>query len=195
VLTLEASNVESLASLAAFQFYLDQPEVALRYYRRLLQMGIDSAALWNNIGLSCYYSGQLDMCLTCFERALQSAEGDVQGDIWYNLSHLSIGIGDQGLAYQCLKVALAADPSHVEAQNNLAVMELKKGNVELARTGYREAHRLGPHTFEPPFNAALLAFKLGDTQDSFNLVNKALECYPEHADSKELLATLQARLA
>merc|ERR1712098_243247 len=76
-----------------------------------------------------------DMCLTCFERALQSAESDTQGDIWYNISHIAIGIGDLGLAYQALKVALAADPSHVEAQNNLAVLELKKGNIELARGG------------------------------------------------------------
>jgi hypothetical protein len=43
--------------------------------------------------------------------------------------------------WQALKVALAADPSHVEAQNNLAVLELKKGNIELARGGFREAHR------------------------------------------------------
>ena len=64
VLALEASNVESLACLAAFQFYSDQPEVALRYYRRLLQMSVDSPALWNNLGLSCFHSGQFDMCLT-----------------------------------------------------------------------------------------------------------------------------------
>jgi len=193
VLAQEASNVESLACLAAFQFYSDQPEVALRYYRRLLQMGLDSPALWNNLGLSCFHAGQFDMCLTCFERALQSAESDTQGDIWYNISHIAIGIGDLGLAYQSLKVALAADPSHVEAQNNLAVLELKKGNIELARGGFREAHRLGPHAFEPPFNSALLCFKLGDSQESYNLVGKALECYPEHADSKELLKQLKAK--
>ena len=57
----------------------------------------------------------------------------------------------------------------------------------------REAHRLGPHTFEPPFNAALLAFKLGDSQESFTQVSLALDCYPEHADSAELLATLKAQ--
>ncbi|CAN0396489.1 unnamed protein product, partial [Scytosiphon promiscuus] len=40
VLCLDASNIEAIASLAANHFYgADQPEVALRYYRRLLQMG------------------------------------------------------------------------------------------------------------------------------------------------------------
>ena len=53
--------------------------------------------------------------------------------------------------------------------------------------------RLGPHTFEPPYNSALLSYKLGDLQESFNQATKALECYPEHADSKELLKTLREK--
>jgi len=38
VLALDSSNVEGMASLASNYFYTDQPEVALRYYRRLLQV-------------------------------------------------------------------------------------------------------------------------------------------------------------
>lgn len=38
VLLLDASNVEAIACLAADHFYSDQPELALRYYRRLLQV-------------------------------------------------------------------------------------------------------------------------------------------------------------
>jgi hypothetical protein len=38
VLALDASNVEAIACLAADHFYSDQPELALRYYRRLLQV-------------------------------------------------------------------------------------------------------------------------------------------------------------
>ena len=40
---------------------------------------------------------------------------------------------------------------------------------------------------------ALLAFKLGDFQSSFELVSKALAAYPGHSDSKELLSQLQHR--
>mmetsp|Transcript_7923 Transcript_7923/g.19260 ORF Transcript_7923/g.19260 Transcript_7923/m.19260 type:complete len:535 (-) Transcript_7923:206-1810(-) len=193
VLSLDASNVESVACLASFQFYSDQPEVALRYYRRLLQMGCDTPALWSNLGLCCFGAGQYDMCLTCFDKALQGAGQDTLGDIWYNISHVAIGIGDLGLAYQALKVAVAADPNHAEAHNNLAVLELKKGNLELSRSGFREAARLGPFSFEPPFNSALLAHKLGETQESFDHVNKALECWPEHTESKELIEILRSK--
>ena len=38
VLTIDASNVEAIACLAANHFYSDQPELALRFYRRLLQV-------------------------------------------------------------------------------------------------------------------------------------------------------------
>jgi hypothetical protein len=36
-----------------------QPEVGLRFYRRLLQMGAVSPELWNNLGLSCFYASQV----------------------------------------------------------------------------------------------------------------------------------------
>lgn len=39
VLAYDATNVEAIACIAAHHFYTDQPEVALRYYRRLLQVG------------------------------------------------------------------------------------------------------------------------------------------------------------
>ncbi len=38
-LVRDASNVEAIACIAADHFYSDQPELALRYYRRLLQVG------------------------------------------------------------------------------------------------------------------------------------------------------------
>ncbi|EKX55519.1 hypothetical protein GUITHDRAFT_156789 [Guillardia theta CCMP2712] len=177
----------------ALDVYKQSPEVALRYYRRLLQMGVSSSALWNNLGLCCFYAGLYDMSLTCFEQALISAEDDTLGDIWYNISHIAIGIGDLGLAYQTLKVAVAADPNHAEATNNLAILELRKGNVELARSGFKEAGKQGPHAFEPPFNSALLAYKLGDAQESFQLVQQALLCYPDHVESKELLEQLKQK--
>ncbi len=34
-------------------------EIALRFYRRLLQMGIATSELWNNIGLCCFHASQV----------------------------------------------------------------------------------------------------------------------------------------
>jgi hypothetical protein len=62
--------------------YADQPEVALRHYRRLLQQsagggaggGGASAELWTDLGLATFFGGQLDLSSPCFERALACAD-------------------------------------------------------------------------------------------------------------------------
>ena len=65
VLHFDAANVEAIASLASHHFYTDQPEVALRFYRRLVQMGINNTELWNNLGLCCFYASQYDYTVLC----------------------------------------------------------------------------------------------------------------------------------
>ncbi|KAJ1480123.1 hypothetical protein T484DRAFT_1811718 [Baffinella frigidus] len=115
VLSLDASNVESVACLASFQFYSDQPEVALRYYRRLLQMGVlqfyfnqpevalryyrrllqmgcDTPALWSNLGLCCFGAGQCDTPA-----------------LWSNLGLCCFGAGQYDMCLTCFDKALQYD--------------------------------------------------------------------------------------
>ncbi len=191
VLHYDASSAEAIASLAAHHFYSDQPEVALKHYRRLLQMGLFSAELWNNLGLSCFHAGQYDMTLTCFDRALSLAGDDAIADVWHNVAQVAVGLGDSALAYQALKVALAADASHAESMINLGVLELRRDRADTARSLFSSAQRLAPHLFEAWFNGALLSYKLGDFQEAYRQVSQALEAYPGHADSLELMKQLR----
>ena len=82
-------------------------------------MGIGSAELYNNLGLCCFFAQQYDMTLTCFQRALTIAEDETLAEVWYNVGHLSLGIGDVNLAYQCFRLALTANNDHAESYNNL----------------------------------------------------------------------------
>mmetsp|Transcript_101079 Transcript_101079/g.174624 ORF Transcript_101079/g.174624 Transcript_101079/m.174624 type:complete len:518 (-) Transcript_101079:257-1810(-) len=190
-LQLDSSNIESIACLASNHFYEDHPEIALRLYRRLLQMGVNNTELWNNLGLCCFYASQYDMTLSCFERALALANDENMADIWYNIGQVAIGIGDLGLAYQAFKVAISVDSNQAESFNNLGILELRKGNVDQARTNFQTAAQYAEHMHEPLFNGGLLAFKLGDFQESFTLTTKALEVYPDHAESLELKRQLK----
>lgn len=146
VLSVDASCAEAIACLAAEHFYGDQPELAIRYYRRLLQvciwdsvrrilcclnlcvgagqrdiewrwwlvdspqqapnerhsfeqrasahccallqMGEATAEVWTNLGLSCFYAGQYDLCFSCLERGLAQADDAVLPDIWYNIGQV-----------------------------------------------------------------------------------------------------------
>eukprot|EP00397_Hematodinium_sp_SG-2012_P023622 GEMP01024557.1.p1 GENE.GEMP01024557.1~~GEMP01024557.1.p1 ORF type:complete len:276 (+),score=52.92 GEMP01024557.1:1148-1975(+) len=192
VLHFDAFSAEAISCLASEHFYSDQPEIALRFYRRLLQHGIQSTELWNNLALCCFYSGQYDLTLSCFERALNLADDSTMADVWHNIGQMAISVGDLGLAYQAFKISISVDPNHAESFNNIGVLELRKGNVDQAQAHFRTSMNLGLHLFEPIFNGGLLAFKLGEFQESFELANKALEAYPEHIESQELLKQLKS---
>ena len=40
-------------------------------------MGVQTTELWSNLGLCTFYSGQYDMTLACFDRALGLADGEL----------------------------------------------------------------------------------------------------------------------
>jgi tetratricopeptide repeat protein 8 len=135
------------------------------------------------------------MTLSCFEKALALANDDNMADVWFNIGQVAIGLGDLNLAYQALKVAISVDSAHSEAFNNIGVLELRKGAVEQAKANFLSAATLSPLSFEPLFNSALLSFKLGDCQESFESVTKSIAAYGEHADSHELLKQLKKHFA
>ena len=37
---------------------------------------------------------------SCLDRALSIADDDQMADVWYNIGHIGISLGDLGLAYQ-----------------------------------------------------------------------------------------------
>lgn len=192
LLTFDSTNVEAIASLAAHNFYNDQPEYALQYYRRLLQVGIDNAELYTNLGLCCFYAQQYDMCLGCFERALSLASSnECSADIWYNISLVAMSMGDVGLSYQALKLTLSYDGTHAEAFNNLGVLEYRKNNIEQARAHFQSAVKASPQAYEPHYNFAILCDARGDYQQCFTEAAASAASFQEHVDSRNLIADLK----
>ena len=149
-------------------------------------MGVNSVELWNNVGLCCFYAAQYDMTLSCFERALRLANDDSMADVWFNIGHVAIGVGDLDMATQAFEIALSVDNTHPESFNNLGVLESKKGNDENALGNFSASSANADWTHEAFYNRALLDFKKGDFQSAFEQVEKSLEAYPEHAEGKEL---------
>uniref|UniRef100_A0A3B4B2V0 Uncharacterized protein n=1 Tax=Periophthalmus magnuspinnatus TaxID=409849 RepID=A0A3B4B2V0_9GOBI len=196
VLKQDNTHVEAIACIGSNHFYTDQPEIALRFYRRLLQMGVYNCQLYNNLGLCCFYAQQYDMTLSSFERALSLVTNDEeQADVWYNIGHVAVGIGDVTLAYQCFKLALAFNNDHAEAYNNLAVLELRKGRVEQSKAFLQTAASLAPHMYEPHFNLSILSEKIGDLQSSYIAAQKSEDAFPEHVDTQQLLKQLREHFA
>ena len=194
VLEKDVCNFESIACIGAHYFYRDHPEVALKYYKRLFELGINSGEVWNNLGLCAYYSGQYDFCISCFERGLLVADEEISSEIWYNISHVAIGVGNMELAYHALKVALQFNKNHFEAQNNLGVLESRKGNSKEAYSNYDVARKLTDYSYEPHYNYAVVNYKNGNIEKSLEAVKKALGIYPEHFDSLELIEFIRKEI-
>lgn len=197
VLQLESSNVEAIACLAAYTFYeKQQPEVASRLYRRLLQMGVQTTQLWNNLGLCCFYGSQYDIALSCLQRAIAMAgHDDILADVWYNIGHVGIRTGDLGLAHRAFKIALGANPHHSEALNNLAVLKIRMGQVEQAVNDLSMAVEMSPGQHESLYNLALLSFRAGNLEKTHMLLTQALDVCPDQPESVTLRATLQKSFA
>ncbi|KAM9646008.1 tetratricopeptide repeat protein 8 [Trichechus inunguis] len=196
VLKQDNTHVEAIACIGSNHFYSDQPEIALRFYRRLLQMGVYNCQLFNNLGLCCFYAQQYDMTLTSFERALSLAENEEEiADVWYNLGHVAVGIGDMNLAHQCFRLALVNNNNHAEAYNNLAVLEMRKGHLEQARALLQTASSLAPHLYEPHFNFATVSDKIGDLQRSYVAAKKSEAAFPDHVDTQHLIKQLKQHFA
>lgn len=190
VLKVDSMHIESIACIATHYFYNDQPEVALKFYRRLLQLGVQNAELFTNLGLCCFYSQQYDMCMTCFDRALSMATKENIADVCYNLAHVALGVGDTNLAYQNFRLALSHNNDHAEAYNNLGVLEVKRGNIEMGRAFFQAATSINPAMFESHYNYATLAERLGDLQTSYQAAKRSLDNFPNHADTKDLIKSL-----
>ncbi|XP_021566644.1 tetratricopeptide repeat protein 8 isoform X4 [Carlito syrichta] len=196
VLKQDSTHVEAIACIGSNHFYSDQPEIALRFYRRLLQMGVYNCQLFNNLGLCCFYAQQYDMTLTSFERALSLAVNEEEAaDVWYNLGHVAVGIGDTNLAHQCFRLALVNNNNHTEAYNNLAVLEMRKGHIEQARALLQTASSLAPHMYEPHFNFATVSDKIGDLQRSYEAAQKSEAAFPDHVDTQHLIKQLRQHFA
>ncbi|RLO00357.1 hypothetical protein DYB28_007394, partial [Aphanomyces astaci] len=196
--------VVTYLELAKVYLKLDQPNTALELYAKAKEafpgdvhvlVGIARVYdMLNDSDHAVEAYKEYDLTLSCFERALALASDDNMADVWYNIGQVAVGIGDLGLAYQAFKIAVSVDSNHAESYNNLGVLELRKGNVDQARAHFQFADGLATFMFEPTYNRALLAYKIGDFQDAYAKVSKALQVYPEHADSVELKRQLEAFL-
>lgn len=119
------------------------------------------------------------------------ASKETVADVWYNVGHIAVGIGDTNLAYQAFQLALISDNNHAEAYNNLAILETRKGRVEQARAYFLSAITINNELYEAHYNLALLSEGQGDLNTGYREVKKSLEAFPEHIDSKNLLAQLR----
>ena len=184
-----------MACIANHYYYEDCPEMALRFYKRLMDLGVNTTELWNNISVCLFTNSQFDLFYPCIQKALLLTEDSViLSDIWYNIAQIAMMMGEKDSVMRALSISLSYDGTNAEALNNMGIVELRKKNVEAALYNFKLAMKENPYLFEPHFNYAVNAYKTGKYQESFEVARKAHEIYPEHSETKKLLDVLNKLL-
>lgn len=83
ILAYDAIDIESIASIAMNEFYADQPEIALRYYRRLLQMGIFKVSSFESLKFRYSSSGHFPMNRQKYTTTLPCAASTPSNTTWW----------------------------------------------------------------------------------------------------------------
>ncbi|KAK2964954.1 putative trp protein for ciliary function [Blattamonas nauphoetae] len=154
-----------------------------------------SAEVWNNIALCCMEAGQTYAAITYFMQALQYANDEEQtSDIWYNIGNYYIQTGDLTLAYQAFRVSNASNGNNAEALNALGVLDMRRGNLDSSRVFLSAARDKSPFLSEAYFNGALLARRLGDTEEAAKLMKQAEQLMGETPEVVELKRAIEKDL-
>ncbi|KAL3105613.1 hypothetical protein niasHT_021716 [Heterodera trifolii] len=161
-------------------FYEGRPEIALKFYRRILQMGVNSAELYTNLAMCCFYCQQFDLACGCLQQAHSVADQQARGDL--------------KMAKRCLQLALASDADHAESLVNLGILKMHDRRTDEARNLFQMAADKGMHLYEAHFNNALLLHEMGNYAECHRSLKRPLEIFPDHFYSKKLLQRVEAIL-
>ena len=114
-LRLENNNIEAVACIANHYFYEDCPEVSLRFYKRLLELGVYNAEIWNNMAFCLFTNSQFDLFFPCIQRAINCSDDATLSDIWYNIGQIALSMGEIDIVFRALKLSLSYDDNNAEA--------------------------------------------------------------------------------
>lgn len=99
-LRLENNNIEAVACIANHYFYEDCPEVSLRFYKRLLELGVNNSEIWNNMAFCLFTNSQFDLFMPCLIRAVNCGDDSTLSDIWYNIAQIALSMGEVDVVFR-----------------------------------------------------------------------------------------------
>ncbi|MDI6795513.1 MAG: tetratricopeptide repeat protein [Desulfatibacillaceae bacterium] len=89
--------------------------------------------------------------------------------------------GNMETAAQYYAQSLEEDPDYVPSLNNMAVIAMERGQLELAERALQQAVTIGSGSPDPYYNLACLYAGQGDIEQALEYLNRAIEKEPEAA--------------
>lgn len=148
-------------------------------YERAAALKPDLLAAHRGRGHALLSVGRAEDALASFERALQLAPGaPTHNDVGVALDRL----GRISEAIEHFRSAVARDPRHVEALQNLGVAELSQGRYQDALTSLNRALTLQPRHAATLANRANVLRALGQNTEALASYDQSLAIAPQNAE-------------
>jgi tetratricopeptide (TPR) repeat protein len=104
-----------------------------------------TASQHNQLGISFYESGAIDLAIEEFRRATKQVPW--VATYWLNLGAALLDKDNNEEAESALKRALRINPNSQSAYYHLAQLHKKRGDEVATRAAYEKAIELAPHTY------------------------------------------------
>lgn len=149
--------------------------------------------------LCCFYLQKTGLSLISLQNALTHATNDDEkADVWYNIGLVATSAGQLILAKQAYSMALtASNDKHIQALNNLGVLEVKCGKSSQGVSRFIQAYEVVSTSdldfYEPSFNAASCKYDSEDSTMVTQLLKHSLEKFPSNKKAQRLLLEMQEK--
>ena len=168
---------------------LGNPDQAVRYYRRALDIDPGYAEPHNNLGVLLAGRGELDGAAKHFRAALKTDPDHARAN-----NNLGIALGSRGEFEPALlhfRRALAADPAYAEAHNNMAITLGSMGRFDEAIGHFRKAIEINPRYAEAQNNLGSLLGTQGQFDEAIKHFQAAIEADPDFEGARRNLKLAQ----
>ncbi len=156
-------------------------------YRAALRERPDHPAALHYLGLLAQQTGRSKEGADLLERALKAGGPDKR--IYNHLGQIYFALSDTRRATESFEAAIALDPDHVEALNNLANV-LRVRDLDRAIALYRRALALAPRAAFAVYNLAEALNEDGAFDEALQLYRRTLELDPRHLHARHSLGVL-----
>jgi len=159
---------------------------AITYLEKTLQLGLDSAEVYNNLGIAYRKLGNYSKAISALEKAIQLKPDFVEA--YSNLGSAYIYFGDYQQAITILEKAIQIDPSFAGAYYNFGFVYTKFGNFQKAAHYLEKAIQIDPNYAEAYNNLAFTYMKLGDYQKAKESTEKAKTLFQKQGNKQGITA-------
>jgi hypothetical protein len=178
-------NPWSHNTLSAWPPLENAARLALAHPRRLptnwIGPAIDATSVkpangWLDLGLAWMERGDWNRAAQALHRATR-----LEPDAPLPYYHLSIALAQQDRLGEAIEVSrrlLALEPANVGGWNNLGMMALQAGRLDVAREAYAASERLAPDNAGMLVGRLLMMEMRGEARADAPLLRRALELYP-----------------